>query len=201
MAPITKATKLQAVNTIISNIGQAPVTSLESGNPLVEMAEQILDEVSRAVQSEGWVFNTEYEFPFTPDPVTKEIEVPDNVLSIDTNAVTASPVVIRRGKVYNRHAHTFTFDTKVALDVVWLLPFDELPEAFRNYITIRAANVFAGRSVGSTEAVRFGEREEILARATALEYDTQQGDYSIFADSKGLVTLHTYRPAHTLYRY
>lgn len=201
MAPITKATKLQAVNTIISNIGQAPVTSLESGNPLVEMAEQILDEVSRAVQSEGWVFNTEYEFPFTPDPVTKEIDVPDNVLSIDTNAVTTSPVVIRRGKVYNRHAHTFTFDTKVALDVVWLLPFDELPEAFRNYITIRAANVFAGRSVGSTEAVRFGEREEILARATALEYDTQQGDYSIFADSKGLVTLYTYRPAHTLYRY
>lgn len=201
MAPITKATKLQAVNTIISNIGQAPVTSLESGNPLVEMAEQILDEVSRAVQAEGWVFNTEYEFPFTPDPTTKEIVVPDNVLSIDTNAVTTSPVVIRRGKVYNRHAHTYKFDTQQALDVVWLLAFDDLPEAFRNYITIRAANVFAGRSVGSTEAVRFGEREEILARATALEYDTQQGDYSIFTDNKGLVTLHTYRPAHTLYRY
>ena len=41
-----------------------------------------------------------------------------------------------------------------------------MPEAFREYATIRAANVFAGRSVGSQEAVAFGQREEVLARAT-----------------------------------
>ena len=67
MANIAKATKLAAVNTIISNIGQAPVTTLETGNPLVEMAEQILNEISRSVQSEGWVFNTEFHYPFGRD--------------------------------------------------------------------------------------------------------------------------------------
>lgn len=198
---ITKATKLQAVNTIISNIGQAPVTTLETGNPLVEMAEQILDEISRNVQAEGWVFNTEYNFPFTPDPASKEIRLPNNVLSIDTKPTSGDPVVIRSGKLYNRRTHTFIFETPQELDVVWLLEFPDLPEAIKNYITIRAANVFAGRSVGSVEAVRFGEREEILARASALEYDTQQGDYSIFADQDGIVTERTFRPISTILRY
>ena len=69
--------------------------------------------------------------------------------------------------------------------MTWLFDFEELPEAFKNYITIRAANVFAGRSVGSQEAVTFGQREETVARATLLEYDTQQGNYTIFSDRNG----------------
>jgi len=79
MANTVKATRLAAVNTIISNIGQAPVTNLESGNPLVEMAEQILDEVTRAVLAEGREFNTERHYPFTPDS-NNQIVIPDNVL-------------------------------------------------------------------------------------------------------------------------
>ena len=74
---------------------------------------------------------------------------------------------------------------------------------FKNYITIRAANVFAGRSVGSQEAVAFGQREETIARATLLEYETQQGDYTIFADVNGGNTYQrgAYRPLSTVFRY
>lgn len=197
---MAKATKLQAVNTIISNIGQAPVTTLETGNPLVEMAEQILEEISRSVQSEGWVFNTEYGYPFTPDN-NNNISIPENVLSIDTDPHSENQVVMRSGKLYNKYTHTYAFTKPVNLDVVWLFDFEDLPEAIKNYVTIRAANVFAGRSVGSVEAVRFGEREEILARAAALEFDTQQGDYSYFADLSNRNTYIGYLPINTLYRY
>jgi hypothetical protein len=197
---MAKATKLAAVNIIISNIGQAPVTTLQSGNPLVEMAEQILDEITRSVQAEGWVFNTERNFPFTPDS-NKEIYIPDNVLSLDTNPYSQIKATIRSGKLYDRVSHSYSFDGIQKLDVVWLLDFDDIPEAFKNYITIRAANVFAGRSVGSVEAVRFGEREEIMARAGALEYDTQQGDYNVFSDSEEVVPFLNYRPVNPLYRY
>ena len=93
--------------------------------------------------------------------------------------------MIRNGKLYDRVNHTYTFSGEQKLDVVWLFEFEELPEAFKNYITIRAANVFAGRSVGSQEAVTFGQREETVARATLLEFDTQSGDYSIFSDRTG----------------
>ena len=135
---IKKATKLQAVNTIISNIGQAPVTNLESGNPLVEMAEQILDEITIAVLAEGWQFNTERGYPFTPDS-NNQIVIPDNVLQLDTNPGDGTQTVIRNGKLYDRVKHTYTFDKQQELDVQWLFEFEHLPEAFKNYITIRAA--------------------------------------------------------------
>ena len=205
MATISKATKLNAVNTIISNIGQAPVTTLETGNPLVETAEQILDEVTRTVQADGWVFNTEYHWPATRN-ANKEIDIPTNVLQFDTSKhisgdASNDRVVIRSGKLYNKTTHKYTFDKDLDLDVVWLFDFEDLPEAFKQYITIRAANLFAGRTVGSTEAVRFGEREELLARPAAIEYDTSQGDYNIFDDYDGKQGYKSYLPINVATRY
>lgn len=200
MANIAKATKLAAVNTIISNIGQAPVTTLETGNPLVEMAEQILDEISRSVQAEGWVFNTEYHYPFGRDG-NKFIRIPTNVLALDTAKHHKNRATIRNNQLYDKVNHTFEWDDDMELDVIWLFSFEELPEAFKNYITIRSANVFAGRSIGSTEAVKFGEREEIFARASALEHDTQQGDYTVFADKDNDQSYQSYLPFNAIRRY
>ena len=200
MANIAKATKLAAVNTIISNIGQAPVTTLESGNPLVEMAEQILDEISRTVQSEGWVFNTEYHYPFGRDG-NKHIKLTQNILAVDTKPTSLNRATIRDNKLYDKVNHTFEWDKDMELDVIWLFSFEDLPEAFKNYITIRAANVFAGRSIGSKEAVRFGEGEEIFARASALEHDTQQGDYTIFADRDNQQSYQSYLPYNAIRRH
>ena len=194
-----KTTKIDAVNRILSNIGQSPVTVLDSGNPLVEMAELVLDEISSAVQSEGWIFNTEYAFPFTPD-TSNNIVIPEDVLSLDSKPNTPNFIVIRKGKLYDKSLHSFVFEDIQYLDVVWLFDFVDCPEAFKEYITIRAANVFAGRSVGSSGAVSFGQREEVIARATALEYDTQQGDYNIFQNKDGFTTMHTYDPSLALAR-
>ena len=198
----TKATRLAAVNTIISNVGQAPVTALDTGNPLVEMAEQILDEITRAVLAEGWEFNTERYYPFTPDS-DGVIKIPPNVLSLDTACGSKAQTVIRDGKLYDRVAHSYVFEGKQELDVTWLFDFEDLPEAYKNYITIRAANVFAGRSVGSQEAVTFGQREETVARATLMEYDTQQADYSIFTDRRGdsQYSQRASRPIQIVYRF
>lgn len=199
---ITKSNRLSAVNIILSNIGQAPVTVLDSGNPLVEMAELTLDEITKAVLAEGWEYNTERAYPFTPDP-SGEISIPFNVLAIDARPGNGQQVVIRGGKLYDRVTHSYKFTGQQLLDVMWLFDFNELPEAYKNYITIRAANVFAGRSVGSKEAVQFGQREETVARATVLEYDTQQGNYTIFQDADGGDTYQqrAYRPLGAVLRF
>lgn len=196
----SKQTKLDAVNIILSNIGQAPVVNLESGNPMVETAELVLDEISRTVQSEGWVFNTEPCYPFKPND-DNEIVVPDNVLSFDLPPLSDKFTQMRGGKLYDRTNHTYEWKETVELDVVWLFDFEDLPEAFKNYITIRSANVFAGRSVGSAEAVRFGQAEELQSRAGAVEFDTQQGDWSIFGDSEGLNRYPGYRPYTSVFRF
>ncbi len=57
MADPSTTTELQAVNTILSAIGELPTTAtvLTNGTSAdVSMAKQILDEVNREVQAEGW---------------------------------------------------------------------------------------------------------------------------------------------------
>ena len=55
--------------------------------------------------------------------------------------------------------------------------------------------------MGSQEAVRFGQAEELQARAGALEYDTQQGDYSIFNTNDGYTQYNSYNPINVLRGY
>jgi hypothetical protein len=200
MATTYKYTKLQAVNIILSNIGQAPVTTLDSTNPMVATAEGILDEVTAAVQGEGWTFNTERSYPLVPD-TDGYILIPDNVSSYDSHPNSSQDLVTRNGRLYDKIAHTDVFTDEVELDVVWFFDFEELPQPVRNYITVRAANVFAGRVVGSSEAVRFGQQEEALARAELLEYETQQGDYSFFQSADGTNPIRTYTPIQVISRY
>ena len=196
----SKLNKLSAVNIVLSNIGQAPVTVIDDNdNPMVTMASNIIDEVTNSLQAEGWTFNTERGYPFTPDN-TGCIAVPDNVLQIDAGFFATNDIVQRQGKLYNKRTHTYKFEGKQELDVVWLVEFDDMPDAFKNYVAMRAANLFAGRSVGSAEAVKFGEREEAQARAAMIEYETQQGDYSMLGAADN-INNQTYRPNFALIRY
>lgn len=57
-------TVLEAVNTMLSSIGEAPVNSLASGFEDAELAESIINNVNREVQSKGFVFNTDLEYTF-----------------------------------------------------------------------------------------------------------------------------------------
>ena len=186
---------------MLSNIGQAPSTTLDSTNPQVNLAELILEQVSSDVQSEGWVFNTEKNYPFTPDDKTGEIAIPTNVLQIDQPWGTDYSVVIRQNKLYDKLAHSYKWDKVQYLNVLWLFDFDELPEAAKQYVMTRAANLFAMRATGSTEIARYSEREEANARATLMEYETQQGDYSIFSAGMDESPRRTYRPVDTIWRY
>ena len=195
----TKLNKLAAVNILLSNIGQAPVTAIDNANPMVAMAANLIDEVTNNLQAEGWTFNTERAYPFHPD-ADGCIYIPENVLQIDAGYFSTNDTVQRNGKLYNKRTHSYEFEGKQEFDVVWLVEFDDMPDAFKNYVSMRAANLFAGRSVGSAEAVKFGEREEMMARAAMIEYETQQGDYSMLGAADNSNN-RTYRPNFALIRY
>ena len=195
----SKLTKLSAVNIVLSNIGMAPVNTVDNDNPMVSMASNIIDEVSLSLQTEGWVFNTENAYPFTPDPDGNVI-IPDNVLSLDSQYTLDDNPVIRQGKLYDKTTHSFKFEGKQELDVVWLFDFDDMPEAFKVYTTMRSANLFAGRAVGSAEQVKFGEREEAQARSAMIQYECEQGDYNMLGTVQGR-NYRTFRPIDASLRY
>ena len=198
----SKITQISAVNILLANIGQAPTSSLDVSNPQVALAVNQLNQISNDVQTEGWVFNTEQNYPFMPDNAG-HIAIPSNVARLDLPQWISSNVqpVIRSGKLYDKIKHSFVWAGVQELDVVWLFDFDELPESAKQYITVRAANLFAMRMTGSTEIAKYSEREEANARAALLEYECTQGDYSIFSDGTGVSPIRTNSPLSTIWRY
>jgi hypothetical protein len=179
-------TELEAVNTMLVTIGEQPVSSLDNlaGLQDASIARQILSNISRAVQSKGWVFNLDLQVTYTPDS-TGQIILGSNVIRIDTTSKvrsTTKDIVERGGKLYDRENNTGIFSDPVKVDRVIVLTFDDLPEAARRYIATRAARVFHDRVVGSGELHRFFQEDEAQAWTELLEYEGEVGDYTIFDD-------------------
>ncbi len=179
-------TELEAVNTMLVTIGEQPVSSLDNlaGLQDASIARQILSNISRAVQSKGWVFNLDLQVTYTPD-TNGEIVLGSNVLRIDTTSKVRSStkdIVERGGKLYDREKNTSVFTDSIKVDRVIVLNFDDLPEAARRYIATRSARVFHDRVVGSGELHRFFQEDEHMAWSELLEYEAEMGDYTIFDD-------------------
>jgi hypothetical protein len=173
-------TKLEAVNTMLSTIGESPVNSLTSGLVDAEMAETILNSVSREVQSSGWNFNREYNFTITPT-AQGEIVLPNAVLRADATLTPDSMDLVQRGtKMYDKAKHTYLINEAVKCDVIVELPFDELPEVAKRFIIVRAARIFQDRVVGSDTLHGFNERDEAQALYELKEFETETEDFSIF---------------------
>ena len=192
-----KTTKLEAVNTILTFIGESPVNSLSdsSGVGDLPIAEQVLDEIDREVQTQGWHFNTTVDVVTSPDATSNEIVLSHNVVSADVKvgAYTDMDVTLRNNKLFNRSKNTFEFTSDLKLTLVSLLPWEDLPEKARRYIALRAARVLQDRQVGSKELTEIGIREEMVALAALREYDAEGADYSVFDSYLPAQTISDYR--------
>ena len=205
--PTTNANKeLPAINQILSTCGQAPVTTLDQTNPDVAIAYDTLLQVTREVQAEGWTFNKEFHYEFIPDD-NKEVLIPNNILQIKLSKNSANmqyDAVRRQGKLYDRIHHRSTWDDHtegIECDVVWEYDWVDIPEPIQNSIVARAATIVSQRIVGDTNQYEMLQQQEAYARAIAMEYETSQGQFTIF----GLPYYKTnsypaYQPFHALQR-
>ena len=205
--PTTNATQeLPAVNEILASVGQAPVTTLDQTNPDVAIAYDTLLNVSREVQAEGWIFNTEEFYELTPD-TNGEIVIPNNVLQIDLHAEKDDQyeAIRRNGKLYEKINHTYDWTTltswaTVACDIVWFFDWVDLPRPIQDYIVARAASIVSSRIVGDPQQYQILQQKEVYNRAQALEYECNQGDYTIFGHQRGKKPYNSYKPYQALYR-
>ena len=211
--PTTNATEeLPAVNQILASVGQAPVTTLDQTNPDVAIAYDTLTSVSREVQAEGWTFNTENWVKFTPDS-DNEIQISNNILQIDLHdEVDNQYEAIRKKdisdgiiKLYEKVNHTFTWDSTkwtdgVRCNVVYLYDWIELPIPVQDYIVARAAAIVSSRLVGDPQQYQMLSQKEGWNRAQAMEYECNQGDYTIFGHQRGKKPYDAYKPYQALYR-
>lgn len=190
MADPSTTTELEAVNTILSAIGELPTTQTVLTNATsadVVMAKQVLDEVNREVQAEGWHFNTDYKVTFTPDVGDTNINVPDNVVRI---TVEGRDLTIRytggERLLYDKEINSFLFTAPLTESAVvqYLFEFLGIPEAAKRYITVRAARLFQDRMVGSVPHHQFTQQDEFKALLDLKEYEGTTATPNIF-DSVG----------------
>ncbi len=180
----SRTLEIDAVNTILSTVGEPPVSSLD--DPLQSdssIARNTLIEISREVQMEGWHFNTVREVLLAPDAAdSNRIKVQDNVVRVDLETQnTASYDIVQRGAyLYDRKGQTDAFTATLKATVMYVLDWDELPEPARRYITIRAARIFQDRFVGSGEHHGFNMMDEFKAMALLKEFESNTGGHSIF---------------------
>ena len=181
---LSPTTKKDAVNTMLTSIGEQPIQNMNdlAGLSDASIAEQILDNVSRAIQSRGWIFNTDLDVPMSVDQYG-EIALSPDILRVDTTSRLRDgdkDIVERGRKLYDRQNQTFIFTTKVTVNQIKLLVFEDLPEPARRYISIRASRIFHDRVVGSGELNRFYQEDEMNAWQALLEYEGDVADYNIF---------------------
>ena len=207
--PYGVSTELDAVNSILRSVGETPVNTLTVQSPEVAIAQKTLRQICREVQAEGWSYNTENEYPIDTD-TNNQVIVPNNVLQMDLNIFQHGKdfnVVLRSDngvkKVYDKKGHTFTFENcdKLYFDMVWMVDFEDLPQAFKDYITVRASRIASNRMVNNPQASRLLEADEASLRALALEYECKQSDHNIFNDFQYQQDANTvYRPFKVLRR-
>lgn len=185
---VVSTTKIQAVNTMLAGIGEAPIVgTLPATRADGQMAESILDETTRDVLSQGWHFNTEVK---TLTRVANKIAVPSDYAKIDLYDESLSridyEVVVRDDggtmRLYNK-AHgknTFEFPMDLKCEIVYYQDFDKIPETARRYIMIKAARVFQDRIAGAPNVHQFQMQDEIMALAALRDQEATDSDYTIF---------------------
>jgi hypothetical protein len=178
--PLTVTSKLEAVNTMLTSIGEIPVSSITSATTNdVSIAIQILDHVSREVQSRGWFFNTDINYSLVPTN-NNQIVLPANALRVElAESSRLHNYVERNRKLYDRVNNTYTITGTVKVNIVFLLDFEELPEVARHYVMIRASRIFQDRMLVSAELHKFHEVDELQAYMNLKETEGDIGRHNI----------------------
>lgn len=199
---LTPTTELEAVNTILSVISESPVSTLEDIEAAdAAIALNVLREVSRRVQAKGWHWNTETELTVTPEVSTGFIRLATNCLRVDTvknlspGLLFEGDVVERNGRLYDRKTQSYVFAEPFKVDMVLVLPFSDLPEAARDYITIRASRTFQQRQLGSVTLNNFSEDEEKEARETLEHAEAETADFNMLKNNNASRSIYRNRRA------
>jgi len=166
--------KLNAVNTLLAIIGEAPVNSLNP--PLTgdaSLADQVLDEVSREVQGAGWSWNTMLYDSIPLDASTGQSQLPGNTLAVRFNPISypSQRFVLRGLRLFDRVKNTYDLrsslgvaltgnSSNIVAEIVEELDWDSIPETGKRYITIRAGRIFANRAVTSASIESYTAEDE-----------------------------------------
>jgi hypothetical protein len=181
------ATKLESVNKMLAVTGYMRATTLTSPTRAeLITAEQVLDEVDREVQQEGWHFNTTYNE--SKDEAGGTIPLGSDIFSISQSSGSDKPgniapktedYSIRSGLVFNHSTGLTTgFTAAVTLNIVYKIDFADLPQYAVAFITAKAARQFYMNSRGKDS--QLAQEGEVRARAAFMQEEARLTRFNAF---------------------
>lgn len=178
---LTPTTELEAVNSILAVIAESPIASLDDAiGADSSLALTLLRKVNREVQTAGWHWNFEEEYELAKDGSDK-FPLPSNCLRIDPTDKTKN--FIERGRfLYDLDEHTDIFtdeQTPLKVDIVFLLSYEDIPEAARHYIMVRAARMFQDQILGDNSLHVYTERDEREAKSNLMRAEARTADWNL----------------------
>ena len=187
---------LDAVNICLENVGEQPVDTLDNEQIQdARVAQRTCLEVHKEGQTKGWSWNSEYNYPFTRDAQSGMIVVPEAIVGFSVNRYQYNGRFQLRGqKVYDLLKRTFIIDdqiTELAADVIWLLAWDDVPEAYNRWATVRAARIFSDRTLGSEQLFKYTAKDEADAQAELERIELEQEQSNMLT---GAYAFPTYQP-------
>lgn len=193
--PTQAQLKLDAVNLMLASIGQSPVNTLTGTLPVdVNKAVRALDSALREVLTQGWSFNTDYDYELVPDG-TDRIAIPAAAMQVDPSHgedytprydATAPAGMF----LYNRDEQSFTFNRNIEVNIVWSYEFEQIPQHARQYVAMKAARKFQSGIMASAVLHQFTRDDEAEAYATFRRVEKRQKNYNI---NKYSVAFHRHR--------
>ncbi len=226
MADTNKAriTELQAINRMLAGIGQSPITQAgldNAANPDVAIATETLYEVSRQIQSEGWAFNKEYNVLMNPN-TDGLIAVATDIMQVDasnqtyrgressgsyydgafygSNSNASMDLIIKNDFLYDKRNKTNIFTKSIQCTVIYYRKFENCPPSVQYYIVDAAAALLCQRIIGDPQTFQMLQQRTMESRTYALQYETEQGDYSFFGSPVQGQYYVPYEPFDTLRR-
>lgn len=180
--PAVATTELEAVNTMLTTIGESPVNQIAQSTADTRIAYLILGEVNRATQIRGWHWNTEVDVVFTPQGGNNHINLASNIVRVDVDRRQYPNIdVVQLGtRLYDRKNKTFEFSSPIKGEVVYLRAFEDLPEQARYYIIVRSARLFQQRMIGDATGSAFSSEEETTALMALQNAEDETADHNIF---------------------
>ena len=174
-------TLLEAINTLLAAIGSSPVTNTDTPqNADAIIAKNNINRALRDIQTEKWYFNSESDYPLTPD-ANGTIHISNNIINIDFTGRLGegNRFVIRGKKLYDRLNHTFKIDEQLEADVVLCLEYDEIPESAAQYVIAQAARRYQEEMLGDPSLRTWTKQDEDTARGKLLDEDLRMRKVSL----------------------
>lgn len=173
-------TELDAINRMLSWIGEIPVTTISSVD-VSSRAQSVLAQYSKRIQSRGLTSNKRFEVTYTADG-SGFIDV-GSALRADPSDRSVN--YVQRGvKLYDVENSTDVFPVgkEVSLDVVDYLAWDALPPVTQEYIVAKATPEFIMIEIGDRDLYASASDQARAAEIEFLRYELKVSDANMLQD-------------------